>query len=292
MDFRATITKVPRTLFLVILLLFFLPAFSPYLVGGQFLGGNWADQIFLATTYWLFPLSIIFLILRRRLIFIPVFLAEISLLVGHTFFFGITHPNEMLMVRYYVMTLMGISTLLFVNRETLFPFLVEAKRGWRRDIRMRLKKDGEFFFSDAPERKLKINLDNISISGIALTGDLEPFSQLLHQKDKLPHFLFQLEVDGKVWLLNARLAHKRQVGAYLYIGLEVLNTEMLGKMIDSLIPAAGRPAELRFRMARQWLRTDLRIVAAAVWVLLMASIFFATPNQKDLHSKPTGVVTF
>jgi hypothetical protein len=180
-------------------------------------------------------------------------------------------PADVQMLRYLLLAGMTGFTLVFLNRDMLYPLLAGNRR-WRSKPRLYVQVPMHVWYQDDPSSKMPIVLHNCSHNGLGLSGPTDRLRALFDRKDQLNHFLIHVGHAGKNWMLNVTLIRTKQEEAVLYAGLRVHNTEVMADFIGQVETLMPPQNTLGRSFSRYWVRSGFRHAMIALWAVSMLGV--------------------
>lgn len=290
MGFLSTIKLLPKPLIVVFGVFASLPLISLFIIPNPGIAiltqGPMRSGVIL-TAYWIFPLLICSLCLRRTFTLVPLFFIECGLLLLHSILDLQYQPADIQLIRYVLLLGMTVFTLTFLNKDVLYPLLAGNQRAWRAAPRLYVQVPMLLWFKDDPGTRVPIVLHNCSLTGIGISGPKEVFETILHGKESLGAFVIQIGFGSKNWMLNVQLVRRKEEDAILFAGMRVLNNEVMSRMMEEVQLLLPPQKTLKGMMGQYWVRRGFRHAVLALWVVSMASVFMmpscAAVQYRDLY---------
>jgi len=276
MGFLSTIKALPRPLIVVFGVFLSIPFLSlvviPHPVITVLSQGPARGGIILAA-YWVLPLFICSLCLRRTFALVPLFFIECGLLLLHSIQDLQYQPSDIQTIRYFLLFGMTVFTLTFLNKDVLYPLLAGNQRAWRAAPRLYVQVPMLLWYKDDPASRVPIVLHNCSLTGIGISAPKEIFEAMLHDKESLGAFVIQIGFGSKNWMLNVQLVRRKEEAAILYAGFRVLNNEIMGAMMEEVQQLLPPQHTMKGMLGQYWVRRGFRHAVLALWAVSMASVF-------------------
>lgn len=281
MTVAKSLKTLPTPLILLVALCPVLPVASLFTVPLTKLLYYGPGEFFLTvTSYWVLPLTIAFFAVRRNFVIIPAFYLECCLLLTHTLLNRDLSVPDLQLVRFGLLGTMTLFTLVFLNKDVLYPLLAGSQRAWRAAPRLYTNVPMLLWYHNE-STKLPIVVHNCSMTGIGISALKERFRPILEGKNDLGSFVIHVGYGSKNWMLTVQLVRTREELATVYAGMRVLNTEVMHDFMNEVENMLPAQKTLRSLVSHYWVRRGFRHAVLALWAVSMMSLLMIPGCTKE-----------
>lgn len=235
--------------------------------------------LLLLFAYWVGPITLCFLTLRRNFFFVPMFFIECLGLLCHALLNLEGQPVEMQVLRFVLLGGMAFFCLLFLSRDSLYPLLAGNARPWRKAPRLVAKIPLEISIEGT--QKTKVFLENCSVTGLCLSSDKNNLKTLLGDKGRWEGFSLELSDGANTRMFPVELAWLRESESSCAVGLRVLDSVSMEGWIKEL-ELCHKGYHFLSAIDKYWVRKGFRHAALSCWALIMAWTFIIPSCGKGL----------
>ena len=273
-NFGVMFTGLPKPLkvvFLVFLLIPFISLASIEFHTGQLHTSAWRLILFFLT-YWAIPLLLCFSIIGRHYLFLPFYVLQCLLLFIHCFAYRPMIPDDLVIVRFLMVSAMAFVGCYLANKDFLYPFLSIERRGWRRAFRFPVHVGIHLFPAEAGPMVPAL-MENCSLTGISISLKKENALPLDKEKWK-PQNQIRIVVpwSGANHVLPFKIMWSFVDGDIQRVGLATPDASQMRQFIHACVT---RPdSKSRFLASNGFaFEHNLKPTALLVWVALIVLAF-------------------
>ena len=239
--------------------------------------GSWTEVVSCVVPYWIGPLVIVFLALKRSLLVLPVFLLECGALFAQTLVSPIALSPYMQFIRIFLLiALLGIGFLL-LSREMVFPLLSKNGRRWRSDVR--------FFFNHRAILEsiggkvwhARAMIENASRKGLLVSAPATEFEELIASIKPNDPVSLNVKTGNNSLKLTGIIVWYEATGPIIRFGIESSEPVPLEILIkrsrkktDKFLPRFIEDLRIRFY-------TGSKLLAVSAWSIVIGGTL-AIPN--------------
>lgn len=218
----------------------------------------------IVAAFWLLPLMIVGLTLKRSLLLLPVFVIECGTLLAQAFGAEQAASPFLHAARYIMLAcLCGVGVLL-MSREMVFPLLQGGGRTWRSHRRVTVNRAATIEAIGDAELKVRAVIENASLGGLLLVTSSESIQDLIRKARPGEVVKFALRLGSSLHRVEAKLIWFDSAGPTTRIGLRSESEGTLSALLDAGSHTQGKDS-VGTIWERLWARSQVRVAALMLW---------------------------
>lgn len=234
------------------------------------------------------PLVVAKYLLTKSQWFIYVVMGQCLLLLGMAFLPATQVPDFLFFTHYTLVITMVVMALMMINRDLLFPFIFEEKRGFRREPRVEINHPVKLIHPDG-KSVFNLLIDDCSLSGLAIYGNADELEKILPLLKRDSEMYLHSTVRKKKFKLSLSYQWQSVSSQVVKLGFRANDMEMMSGFFQALGPKASRHGS-RVRFRQIWAKKPARRLINYVFAFAMLTMMTLPPllvpeNRAAVSSK-------